>query len=218
MSKGEQLADRFEQINNEFISVVENYPDDRWQSKAFDEDRPVNVIAHHVGLSHSQVATMVKTIAEGGQLPPVTWEMIDQGNAAQAAEIAGAEKHETLEQMEQTYQFIKEAPISLVNLYVLTPMPGTPVWHDAKARGLVSDDMDWDRLNISFELGWKDAILVSETVTREELYRMYRKIRRLRLVKFAKAVPSDPLRMDLLNYGKAKVVQWTRRALALPAR
>lgn len=97
MSKGEQLADRFEQINKEFISVVENYPDDRWQSKAFDEDRAVNVIAYHVATSHAQIAGMVKTIADGGQLPPVTWEMIDEGNAAQAVEIAGAAKDETLE-------------------------------------------------------------------------------------------------------------------------
>ncbi|HEX5940441.1 MAG TPA: DinB family protein [Dehalococcoidia bacterium] len=97
MSKGQEIADRFEEINKEFISVVEGLPEDRWRSKAHDEDRPINVIAYHVASSHSQIAGMVKTIAEGGQLPPVTWEMIDQGNAAQAEQIAGAQKVETLD-------------------------------------------------------------------------------------------------------------------------
>jgi radical SAM superfamily enzyme YgiQ (UPF0313 family) len=121
------------------------------------------------------------------------------------------EPQETLEQMEETYQFIKRNPLSLVNIYVLTPLPGTPVWHAAKAKGLVSDDMDWDLLNISFELDWQRVILVSETVSREQLYRMYQRLRRLRLVKYAKAVATHPFQMDLAEYGRAKAVEWAYR-------
>ncbi len=117
------------------------------------------------------------------------------------------EPSETLEQMQQTYDFIKRNPLSLVNIYVLTPLPGTPVWHRAKEHGLVSDDMDWDQLNISFELDWQRVILMSETVSREQLYAMYRKLRRLRLVKYAKALASHPFQMDLAEYGRAKVVE-----------
>ena len=143
-------------------------------------------------------------------------EILRQNGIAVHASFIIGEKHETVEQMEETYRFIRDTPISLVNLYVLTPMPGTPVWHDAKKRGLVSDDMDWDRLNISFEIGWKDVIIVSEASSREEIHRMYRKIRRLRLWKYAKAVAKDPLKMDLLAYMKAKFVERTHRALAIP--
>jgi radical SAM superfamily enzyme YgiQ (UPF0313 family) len=129
------------------------------------------------------------------------------------------EPHETLEQMEETYQFIRRNPLSLVNIYVLTPLPGTPVWHDAKAKGLVADDMDWDRLNISFELDWQRVILVSETVTREELHRMYQRLRRLRLIKYARAIASHPFQMDLPEYGRAKAVEWAYRVKsALSAR
>ena len=117
------------------------------------------------------------------------------------------EKTETLEQMEETYEFIRRHPLSLVNIYVLTPMPGTPVWHDARARGLVSDDMDWDLLNISFELDWKRVILVSETVDRKALHRMYQKMKRLRLLKYARAVAGHPFQMDLMAYARAKVVE-----------
>jgi len=121
------------------------------------------------------------------------------------------EPHETLEQMEETYQFIRRNPLSLVNIYVLTPLPGTPVWHDARARGLVSDDMDWDLLNISFELDWQRVILVSQTVTREELHRMYQRLRRLRLLKYARAIATHPFQMDLPEYGRAKAVEWAYR-------
>jgi DinB superfamily len=97
MGRGQELAERFEAINQDFISEVENYPDDRWHNKGHDENRAVNVIAYHVASSHSQIAQLVKMIADGGQLPPVTWDMIDQGNAEQARTIAGATKAETLE-------------------------------------------------------------------------------------------------------------------------
>lgn len=121
------------------------------------------------------------------------------------------EPNETLEQMEETYQFIRRNPLSLVNIYVLTPLPGTPVWHDAKTKGLVSDDMDWDLLNISFELDWQRVILVSETVSREDLHGMYQRLRRLRLVKYAKALATHPFQMDLAEYGRAKAVEWAYR-------
>jgi radical SAM superfamily enzyme YgiQ (UPF0313 family) len=121
------------------------------------------------------------------------------------------EPQETIEQMEETYQFIKRNPLSLVNIYVLTPLPGTPVWHSAKAKGLVSDDMNWDLLNISFELDWERVILVSETVSRQELHRMYRRLRRLRLIKYGKAIATHPFQMDLAEYGRAKVVEWAYR-------
>ena len=122
------------------------------------------------------------------------------------------EPQETVEQMMETYDFIKRNPLSLVNLYVLTPLPGTPQWHAAKAKGLVSDDMDWDQLNISFELDWQRVILVSETVSREELHKVYQKFRRLRLYKYAKAMATHPFQMDLPEYGRAKLVEWGYRA------
>jgi len=127
------------------------------------------------------------------------------------------ESDETLDQMMQTYRFIKDNPFSLVNIYVLMPLPGTPVWHEAKARGLVTDDMDWDLLNTSFELGWRDVVLMSKTVSREELHAMYMKLRRLRLAKMTRAMINHPFQMDLAAYGTAKVKEWAHRAGILRA-
>jgi len=132
------------------------------------------------------------------------------GIHAHAAFIIG-EPAETVDQMEDTYDFIRRNPLSLVGITLLTPLPGTPVWHAAKARGLVSDDMDWDLLNASFELDWRRVIVLSETATREELYRMYRKLGRLRLVKYAKAVVNHPMQRDLAEYSRAKLVEYGYR-------
>lgn len=119
-----------------------------------------------------------------------------QGIKANASFVIGS-PHETVEQMMDTYRFIRDTPLDLVDIYVLTPFPGTPVWDLARERGLVSDDMDWSRLNVNWEVGGDRAILLSETVTREEMARMYARFRRLRFRKNIKAVWSHPLLRDL---------------------
>ncbi|MEX2238562.1 MAG: hypothetical protein WEB00_13620 [Dehalococcoidia bacterium] len=45
MGKGEELAGRFEQANNDFIKAVKASSDESWQSKSAAEGRQVNVIA-----------------------------------------------------------------------------------------------------------------------------------------------------------------------------
>ena len=74
-------------------------------------------------------------------------------------------------------------------------------------RGLVADDMDWDLLNLSFELDWQRVILVSEVVERRELHRMYQKLKRLRFAKYARALATHPFQMDLAEFGRAKIVE-----------
>jgi len=71
--------------------------------------------------------------------------------------------------------------------------------------------MDWDLLNISFELDWQRVILVSQAVSRAELHRMYQRLRRLRLYKYGRAIASHPFQMDLPEYGRAKAVEWAYR-------
>ena len=56
---------------------------------------------------------------------------------------------ETKEDMKMTLNFIKNNPINTVTLCVLVPYPGTGIWDEAKERGLVSDDMDWQKLFVT---------------------------------------------------------------------
>jgi len=118
------------------------------------------------------------------------------GIAANASFIIGS-PDEKEEEIMETYRFIKENPLNLIDVYVLTPYPGTPVWEYALERGLVSNDMDWSRLNVNFELSHKESIILSEMLSRKRLYKIYRKFRRQRLWRNLKNVWTHPFVMDL---------------------
>lgn len=97
---------------------------------------------------------------------------------------------ESREDILQTLRFIKEHQLAAGVTCLLTPLPGTPLWDYAKMRGLVSDDTtwDWDNLCMAFESGKDKAIIVSEKLTRDELYELYQMI-----VKERKMLSEQPL-------------------------
>jgi radical SAM superfamily enzyme YgiQ (UPF0313 family) len=62
---------------------------------------------------------------------------------------------ETLQDMEQTEKFVDFALSNGAHklwAFTMTPLPGTPVWEIAKERGKVSDDMNWDVLDLNSHL------------------------------------------------------------------
>jgi len=78
--------------------------------------------------------------------------------------------NETREEILQTFKFIKDSKLRGFGIYVLTPLPGTPIWEYAKERGMVSEKMDWSTLNVEFLEHHEKAIILSETLTKKELY------------------------------------------------
>lgn len=80
---------------------------------------------------------------------------------------------ESREDILRTFLFVKQNRLDRFDVYVLAPFPGTPIWDYAKARNLVSEDMDWDILNVNFGTNHDKAIILSETLTREEIYRLF---------------------------------------------
>ncbi len=122
------------------------------------------------------------------------------GIRANASFIIGSPT-ETEEEMMETYEFIRKSKLSFVDIYVLTPYPGTPLWDSAKTRGLVSNNMDWSRLNVNFEVNYENAIILSEVVSRERLYQIYKKFRRQRLVRNLRALITHPMLLDLPKVG-----------------
>ncbi len=84
---------------------------------------------------------------------------------------------ETREEVLQTLKFIKDSKLRGFGDYVLTPLPGTPIWDYAKERGLVSEKMDWSTLNVEFEENHQDAVILSETLSRDELYKLFLQFR-----------------------------------------
>ena len=92
---------------------------------------------------------------------------------------------EDKEDILETLNFIKRNRIDRFSLYVLTPFPGTPVWEDAKSKGLVDEKMDWDKLNVNFHENYNSAIILSEKLTRNKIYKLFlgfRKYQRRRAI------------------------------------
>ena len=94
---GESLATQLESANNALIAAVEAMPDSQWQAACPDDGRSAGVVAHHVASSHQSIAGMVQAIASGQQLPPITMDMIHEGNAQHAKQFAHPDKAETVE-------------------------------------------------------------------------------------------------------------------------
>ena len=111
----------------------------------------------------------------------------DHGIFVAGSFIIGSPK-ESREDILQTIRFVKEHRLAAGVTCLLTPLPGTPLWDYAKTRGLVSDDMTWSDLDMAFENGKDKAIILSEILTRDELYELYQMF-----VKERKMLSEQPL-------------------------
>ena len=92
----EALATQFEQVNNDLISAVQSMSDEQWKKVCSGETWSVGVTAHYIATSHQPITRLVQTAASGGQMPGITPEMIDAGNAQHAQQAANCTKEETL--------------------------------------------------------------------------------------------------------------------------
>lgn len=83
----------------------------------------------------------------------------------------------------ETLKFIKKSRLNGIGVYVLTPFPGTPIWDVAKSKGLVDENMNWERLDVNFRDNYESAIIVSEKLTRKEIYKLF-----LRFIRYQKRI------------------------------
>jgi radical SAM superfamily enzyme YgiQ (UPF0313 family) len=94
--------------------------------------------------------------------------------------VVGAPE-ETREEIEQTLEYVRTAPLYRAEAYLLTPLPGTPVWDYAIERGLLDpDDVPWDRLYIDNPEDSANGIHLSEALSEEELRGYWREFQRIR--------------------------------------
>jgi len=73
---------------------------------------------------------------------------------------------ETEEDIRMTIDFIKQNKMSHVHLSVTTPLPGTELWEACKQRGLVSEQIDWDKLDFGNPHN-PNLLYVNECIPRE---------------------------------------------------
>lgn len=88
---------------------------------------------------------------------------------------------ETRDEIEQTLDFARTAPLYRAEAYPLAPLPGTQVWEYALQRGLIDpDNVPWERLYIDNPDNLENGIHLSETVSSEEIQGYLREFQRIR--------------------------------------
>lgn len=80
---------------------------------------------------------------------------------------------ETKEEMLQTLDLLKHKAVTRVGVNILTPLPGTQLWEETKARGIVSDDMDFRIFDFSNANRGRGKRIHIASLSPEELTDMY---------------------------------------------
>jgi radical SAM superfamily enzyme YgiQ (UPF0313 family) len=75
---------------------------------------------------------------------------------------------ETVESIEETKQFVRDIPMTIMNLTKFTPYPGSPIYHELYGTNIRDDH--WDKMN-GMNFLWSP-----EGITIEELDKHYRNI------------------------------------------
>ncbi len=84
---------------------------------------------------------------------------------------------ETRADMQKTFDFIRrnQDKMTVEGCYLTVPLPGAELWRWAAQKGYVSEDMDWRRLNLSFDnpdFDWDNFLYLNEEcVSRREFTR-----------------------------------------------
>lgn len=156
--------------------------------------KAMNIVSVKMGLESGNDRTL--QYLKGSVTVQDNWSAVNQlkdaGIQTNGDFIIGAPE-ETYSEIMETYRFIKESRVDFVDISVLIPLPGTPLWDYAIRKNLVDDAMDWTALNFRFsKKSSNGAPILSETLSREEMFKIYQKFRRLRMMKTIMALPNSP--------------------------
>jgi len=181
--------------------------------------RRLGVVSTALGLEsgHPRILKYLKgpSVTVSGNAAAVR-VLADNGIAPNAAFVIGSPT-ETSAEIMTTYNFIKSVPLRNFNVYVMTPFPGTPIWQEAVEEGLIGEDFDnWPVLDaVHFARHYKDAIIVSQQLSRRQLRRMYKAFQRLRYWVFLRNAYRHPFVKDMPRMcwalAKEKVIAAVRR-------
>jgi hypothetical protein len=97
MAKGADLAERFEQSNEDFIRKLEGLSDEQWAKACEETGWPVGVTAHHVAEDHAVLAQLIRGVASGANIPPITPQGLDTMNAEHARRAADVTRDQTVQ-------------------------------------------------------------------------------------------------------------------------
>jgi hypothetical protein len=95
-SRAEQLAAQFEATTQDAIEAAQSCTDAMWRKPVPNDGRTVGVVTHHMAAGDVPIGSLVELMANGRPLPPVTPEMINQGNATHAQQFANVTQDEAI--------------------------------------------------------------------------------------------------------------------------
>jgi uncharacterized damage-inducible protein DinB len=95
--RAEALASQFEKANQDVIDLVGGLSDDQWNATCEDEGWSVGVTAHHIAAGYPLLTGLIQGLASGADIPVLTWDVVDQGNAGHAQQFANTTKDETVQ-------------------------------------------------------------------------------------------------------------------------
>lgn len=110
---------------------------------------------------------------------------------------------ETEEEIIQTLNFIKRSSLTNFEVYLLTPLPGTPIWDEAKKMRLVANNMDWGKLAVENK---EDKIILSQLPKKRllELYKLFMHEKRKRKVTY---IVKTGMKNPLWVFKKLKLIK-----------
>ena len=101
MTRVEELASQFEALTASAVQTVEASDESRWQNKSSAEGWTAAALAHHFASGLEPINGLVQGMAAGAELPPLTPEMLESANVANAQEHAAAEKQAVVSMLKQ---------------------------------------------------------------------------------------------------------------------
>ncbi|MDD2678262.1 MAG: radical SAM protein [Candidatus Nanoarchaeia archaeon] len=84
---------------------------------------------------------------------------------------------DTKETILETLNFIKKSKLDSFSIFILTPLPGTPMWEYAKKQKLIPSDLNnfnWELLGEGFEVGYPN-IHLAKNLSKKELNELFKK-------------------------------------------
>jgi len=108
---------------------------------------------------------------------------------------------ETLEDLQMTHDFIKknQSKMSGIEINPAVPHPGTPLWQNALARGLVSEDMNWEKLSdwsLFEEFSLERYIVMNENFFKPAYQDMFKRMHEL----YREIIDKGDIAEHTLNY------------------
>jgi anaerobic magnesium-protoporphyrin IX monomethyl ester cyclase len=179
--------------------------------------KAMNIVSVKMGLESGCDRTL--QYLKGSVTVKDNWAAVNQlkdtGIQVNGDFIIGAPE-ETYDEMMETYHFIKKSRVDMVDISVLTPLPGTQVWEYALRKKLVTNDMDWASLDFRFSANSNGAPILSETMSREQLLGIFKKFQRLRFIKTVKAMPNSPWLNEIPRLLKKWLMNRMVKVAAIP--